>query len=171
MSDVKILVDAIAYEDLVVSGSLTVLGTTTATNSSSSFTYLTASNSRIDKISLSASNTYDYVTTASGRYDLDTAIDQLDARIATLTSGSNVRSVSTGSFSAGAASVSLSTSLFPTADLDYITLFTSVKYVDNKWRNDLISYELYVSGSTCKVDLYCDDTDVTQFKIVAVNEK
>ena len=171
MSDVKILVDTVIKQDLLVSGSLTVLGNTTATNSSSSFTYLTASNSRIDRISLSASNTYDYVTTTSGRYDLDTAIDQLDARIATLTSGSNIRSVSTGSFSAGAASVSLSTSLFPTADLDYITLFTSVKYVDNKWRNDLISYELYISGSTCKVDLYCDDTDVTQFKIVAVNEK
>ena len=171
MSDVKILVNAIVNENLTVSGNLNVLGSTTATNSSSSFTQFTASNARIDTLSLSASNSYNYVTVTSGRYNLDTAIDELDNKISLISGSSGVRSISTGSFSAGAASVSLSNSLFPTADLDYITLFTSVKYSDNKWKNDLISYELYVSGSTCKVDLYCEDTDVTQFKVVAVNVK
>ena len=171
MADVKILVDGIVNENLIVSGNLTVYGSTTATNSSSSFTQFTASNARIDTISLSASHSYNYVTVNSGRYDLDTAIDELDSAISTVSGSSGKRSVSTGSFTAGIASVSLSNSIFPSGDLDFITLFTSVKYSDNKWKNDLIGYELYVSGSTCKVDLYCDDTSVTQFKVVAVNEK
>jgi hypothetical protein len=169
-NEVSSLLDFVAKQDMIVSGNLTVLGTTNAANSAS-ITFVTASTGKFEDLIITAHGAYNYITTTSGTYNVDTAIDQLDNRISLISGSSGVRSITTGSFAGGAASISLNTALFPTADLDYITLFTSVKYLDNKWKNDLISYELYTSGSTCKVDIYCDDTSVTQYKLVAINVK
>jgi hypothetical protein len=59
---------------------------------------------------------------------------------------------------------------FPTASLDYLNVNVQVKE-DNRWVNDILSHQLYVSGANIVVELSAPAmTNTNQYKLLVSNE-
>jgi hypothetical protein len=59
---------------------------------------------------------------------------------------------------------------FPTESLDFINITVHVKD-NNKWKNDILSVESYISGTNIVIELSAPALDDTsQYKLLAINE-
>ena len=162
---VSVLSDLIATQNVTISGALDL-------STTSSFTVA------------------NIVTSSDGFYDVDVAIHQIDESLQQFTQNianafggvvnqyNSRRYVFTGSLNvSGAATVNLTTgavsgsTYFTTASIDSISVDILLDTENNnKYRNDLVSYQLYVSGSDVLIDIDGISAPNANYRLLAINE-
>lgn len=139
---------------------------------------------------LSGSTDFTYITgtvRTDGLYDVDEAIHELDTKLSASatanTSGlttlkaqySKLRTVVTGTFSAGQATVILTTfdaTEFAVGQIDNIALDIMVDTGSTgRYTNDLVAMEMFTSGSDLKVQIDAPATPSGKYRLIAVNER
>lgn len=158
----KILTDLVVKQDITVSGSSTVSG--------SEFLHSTASFINAD-----------VTKNADGMYNVDVAIHALDAAIGTL--GTNVKNayegirvVLTGTLDVnGNKKINLTTTAasgslyFNTSSLKLVDVSVLLAGEDLIYKNDLLSIQMYNSGSALWVELDAPASPNANYRLIAVN--
>lgn len=158
----KVLTDLVVEQNITVSGSSVVSG--------SEYLHTTASFANAS-----------VTTSSAGMYDVDTAMHALDAAIGVL--GSNVKSayeeirlVLTGTLdSYGNKKINLTTTAvsgaayFNTGSLKLVDISVLLAGDDLVYKNDLISIQLYNSGSALWVELDAPASPNANYRLIAVN--
>ena len=158
----KILTDLVVQQDITVSGSTAVSG--------SEYLHTTASftNANVTK-------------SADGMYDVDTAIHALDTAIGTLSDNvknayENVRLVVTGTLDAnGNQKINLTTAAtsgsiyFNTDSLKLVDVSVLLAGNDLVYKNDLVSIQMYNSGSALWVEIDAPASPNFNYRLIASN--
>lgn len=154
--------------DLVVEQNITVSGSSVISGSEQLYTTASFTNAQVTK-------------SADGMYDVDVAIHALDTAIGTLENNvkqayEGVRVVLTGTLdndgnkkinlTSTAASGSL---YFNTSSLKLVDVSVLLAGADSIYKNDLLSVQLYNSGSALWIELDAPASPNANYRLIAVN--
>lgn len=158
----KILTDLVVEQNITVSGSSVVSGSEYL-HTTASFTNATVA------------------TSSAGMYDVDVAIHALDTAIGTLETNvkiayEGVRTILTGTLDNNGnkkinltATAASGSSYFNTSSLKLVDVSVLLAGEDLVYKNDLLSIQVYSSGSALWVELDAPASPNANYRLIAVN--